>query len=544
MAYADDLCDQLAGRYEKRHTTFSKLFNATIVFALAFLTFILIPLVGLQLDEKSIAAQFETLKAEKEELTDKNNNLQIKEEESRSKLTELSASRANLDHRRESLITESESVKDKIKLAQIEHDQNATYLAVLKGQEEKTERLKMLMNNMPEPDVNRFVTEVRAFLGPASEVVYRNADIDNLGVGEKCPQGVKQDFFDCLVKAKVMLEITFPYIQGPLAVVPRMRVVDESMAGDLEKRINIAINEFDNILSEDPGWWQEVTRKRHIGQMFEEIVLDLMRGINSVIEKKSQHLSSLAQQRAKKQSELTAKEHELSLKLRDLQRLNQGTIAKINSIEGDISNAGNQYKMIEKEISEAKSKITEIDTKTDALNATLRNISTEKEEVTKRIENVESPFGALPVGLNEALQVFPVIVVVGVMMLCSILAELINLRRRYHLALRSKYAVNHSEVDDNIAFLTPIFVDPCRKIFPNLLRGIVFITPLIIYFVSIGLITYSWSLDGRVGNSAVSIRDGYLILYIILIALVALPLSRVVSEWLNYGKNIPTQEMS
>ena len=140
----------------------------------------------------------------------------------------------------------------------------------------------------------------------------------------------------------------------------------------------------------------------------------------------------------------------------------------------------------------------------------------------------------LPVGLNEALQIFPIVVTIGALMYWIILSELINLRCNYHMTLRHKYSSDHTVVDSNVVLFAPLFIDPQRGLLSNLWRGCVLAIPIVIYVATIVLILYSWSLDATVKGTSTVIRNVYMAVYLISFFLLFIPISRVVIEWRNY----------
>jgi predicted nuclease with TOPRIM domain len=538
MAYAEDLCEQLADRYEARQKSFSQLFSATLIFALVFLAFILVPFVGLQLDEKIILKEFKSADLERSGLAKQHTELSLRKEGNRAKLVELSVFQAMLEGQLAPLADKIEAARAETAPVEKALQESKKAIAKLEVQNKQLDRLKQTMSGFTGPDVDRFVVEVRAFLQPAAGVVYDGEAVDSLGVGAECQQANKQHYFDCLVKSKVMLELTVPYLQGPLAIVPRIREVDKNLARELEAKIDQAVLKFDAILSDDPDWWQEVTHKRHVGQMFEGVVYDLMRGIDEDIKNKSLALAGLEQSRVDKHAELTAIEKELSRKLSDLNRSSEDVVTKKTVIVSEVNKANAEFQKTEKELSRAGEKIEQLNLEFGNLTERFNQINVAKAAVTKRIENVESPFGSFPVGLNEALQAFPIIVAAGFLMCILALSELTRLRLNYHQTLRSRYADNNAEVDSNMVMLAPLFIDPCRNTLTNLWRSIVLGIPLLVYILAIYLITFSWSLDESVGENSARIRNIYLFVYIFFVVLLAFPLTRLVVEWRRYQSGV------
>lgn len=394
--------------------------------------------------------------------------------------------------------------------------------------------LKSIVSDIPAPDVNQFVTEIRAFLQPAREVVFGNQNIGQLGVGTDCPRPDKDQFFNCLVRAKVMRELSVPYTQGPRAIVPLMAVVDPNLAHSLETKINKTITDFDNILSTDPGWWQELTKKFHVGEQFKKIVEDLLKEINALIESKSKQLETLIDSNIEQEKKLEAEDKKLDGELANLRQINNTALTNIKGIGDKIKNTMSGFEKIEREITATKANFNTTNKALETLNKRLEQITSEKVDVTNRLKNVESPFGTLPVGLNEALQVFPIVAAIGALMYWIILSELINLRCKYHMTLRHKYSSDHTIVDSNVVLFTPLFIDPLRRLLSNLWRGCVLAIPMVVYVAAVFLIMYSWSLEATAKGTSTVIRNVYIAVYIISFFLFFGPISRVVIQWRIY----------
>jgi hypothetical protein len=129
------------------------------------------------------------------------------------------------------------------------------------------------------------------------------------------------------------------------------------------------------------------------------------------------------------------------------------------------------------------------------LNNSLGELNKEQENIKKRIDEFESPIGKLTAGFNNVITVFPFVLGGGFLVCASILVETIRIRKAYfefHPMTRGRGRIRAGEV----ARTAPLWLDPKDENQNKIIRIFVLLLPLIIYFISIGLIYYTWTLSG------------------------------------------------
>ena len=533
MSFNETFQKQLVERYDRRSRYFSQLFTATTVFALGFLAFILVPLVGLQHEEMRISEELSSNEAEQTTNRAEVQRLTENKGAATARLAELTASHAELERRLTELEDQSEDLAARIEQTELAINEKTQDLGLLDERRADFDRFRSLADSLPGLDVDKFVVELQEFLRQAGGVIRGGGPIEDLGIEIDCPGGFEERS-DCVVKAKVMQMLSVHDKAVRETIVFPMRAVDASVADDLEGRLQETFANFNGILAERPGFWREVTLKHHVGEQFRNIVEDLSHDIDTAIQAKIQRLDILVQENAAVRVDLLDAGRELHRQLSELQVSRDGVQDEVTAIKGEADAAKTRTVEIGREIANLKTAIESAQQDVDRLSARQTKIALDKTAITDRLKNVESPFGTLPIGLAEALQVFPIILAVGMIMVGLVLAELIRLRRGYHALLQKKYPGEQAQIDLSMTLITPLFLDPCRPISTNGWHTLVLALPIAVYIAAIVLISYSWSLDGEVEGTSRAIESGYMLIYLIFAVLFILPVIHLVREWRRY----------
>ncbi|HEY7108426.1 MAG TPA: hypothetical protein VH415_03265, partial [Nitrososphaeraceae archaeon] len=174
---------------------------------------------------------------------------------------------------------------------------------------------------------------------------------------------------------------------------------------------------------------------------------------------------------------------------------------------------GTYRNKIDKEYSLLTDKIKDSEVLIKNLNVTLVRLNNEQEDITKRIDEFQSPIGKLTAGFNNVITVFPFAVAGGFLVCTSILVETILVRRDY-FKFHSKRDNGHSLNDDEVARTAPLWLDPRDDKQNKIIRTFVLLLPMIMYFVSISLIFFSWNLPQSTLGIDAYFRPAATILYL------------------------------
>lgn len=121
-------------------------------------------------------------------------------------------------------------------------------------------------------------------------------------------------------------------------------------------------------------------------------------------------------------------------------------------------------------------------------------LQTQEKQIGERLEQIEFPFGKIPVGLNESVALFPVLLAIGFLVSASLLVETMRLRKAFHTLYQQKDPSRTILTDRQIALITPLWIDPANPEQNQSLQFAILFIPAVIFIVTCGLIFYSWTI--------------------------------------------------
>jgi hypothetical protein len=130
------------------------------------------------------------------------------------------------------------------------------------------------------------------------------------------------------------------------------------------------------------------------------------------------------------------------------------------------------------------------------------------------LRDVQTPFGPLPVGLNDLVLLFPVLLAAGFLLLASLFSETLQLRQVFHRLCRAKDPEGEIFDRQHIALVAPVWVDPLQPKGHRAYRMAILALPAVVFAVAIMLL-----LDNRLlwGAFMAEVRLGsviYIALYV------------------------------
>ena len=178
----------------------------------------------------------------------------------------------------------------------------------------------------------------------------------------------------------------------------------------------------------------------------------------------------------------------------------------------------------------------------------VKQVDDEINQLSQRLEAIETPLGAIPVGLKDSIPIFPFLVAAGYFICINLLNETICLRKTFHILYNKKYEVGGdgsgkmpikkkiTVTPEQIALIVPLWTDPYDSGPKRVIWFIVLLIPLIVYFISVALVWDSpVNLDG-IGH--VTLYDGiYVVLFVALIG----SFTKVFLEIHSYKKDVSTR---
>jgi hypothetical protein len=148
-----------------------------------------------------------------------------------------------------------------------------------------------------------------------------------------------------------------------------------------------------------------------------------------------------------------------------------------------------------------------------SLEKELQDLNAKKTEISTLVGSVESPFGKVPVGLREAIALFPILLASGLVACSSLLRRAILLRIEYHKELLSEANSTKQSAKEKAISLAPLWIDPFdRRMFRFLKISVLFI-PLFTFIAAVYVIyTESLLIDAFPRTEEVT-NDAYLYIY-------------------------------
>lgn len=108
-----------------------------------------------------------------------------------------------------------------------------------------------------------------------------------------------------------------------------------------------------------------------------------------------------------------------------------------------------------------------------------------KEKIAIRLEQIQFPFGKLPITLNESIVAFPIALGIGFVISSFYLSDSIRIRKELHYWYKKKYKESSKEsLKKRTLLLTPLWIDPLSSTMNIVLKYTIFVIPLVIFAVS------------------------------------------------------------
>lgn len=119
-----------------------------------------------------------------------------------------------------------------------------------------------------------------------------------------------------------------------------------------------------------------------------------------------------------------------------------------------------------------------------------------KLEALKGLQDIETPFGTLPVGINELVLLFPVLVAAGFMLMVSYFVDSLELRQEYHLLTRLMDPDGMVSPDRRVALIAPLWIDPLKPLSHRAYRAVILGLPALAFVGTIWLLARNQLLTG------------------------------------------------
>lgn len=187
----------------------------------------------------------------------------------------------------------------------------------------------------------------------------------------------------------------------------------------------------------------------------------------------------------------------------------------------DAEETGKKYKKAQKELERGREALSQLEQR--------------QNEIKNRLSNFQSPFGKLPLSLNEASLAFPFIVSVGFLIYALLLADLLRLRCEYHRIVSTAEASNSRAINHRISLVVPLWIDPLKNLWGNSGGAALIFLPALSYFAVVWLVTTDQFFELEAKRLDFYLIRFYKVLYVIGALFIALGVWRILTEWASYN---------
>lgn len=162
-------------------------------------------------------------------------------------------------------------------------------------------------------------------------------------------------------------------------------------------------------------------------------------------------------------------------------------------LEGDIAAFWQDYERLiaaQSEVLEREK--AELTAAQARLRGDLADMEQLKGELKTRLDAIDTPFGKLPVGLNEAILGFPVLIAIGFLICMRQLADTARLRGAFATLYRRRDPQGRLLSRQQIALIAPLWLDADAPGRPRALAVLTLAAPLVIFLIAVAAVAYSW----------------------------------------------------
>jgi hypothetical protein len=182
-----------------------------------------------------------------------------------------------------------------------------------------------------------------------------------------------------------------------------------------------------------------------------------------------------------------------------------------------------------------------------SLDKTLERLEIRGNETAERLQEIQFPFGTIPIGINESISLFPLGLGTGFLICASLLADTIRVRKDFHINTSNKTA-DQKKIDQKVSLLAPLWVDPLSPKSDRILKFMVLVIPTLFFLVSVILLIISWNIINKNEEDLTGIFIGdtrnnmilYLGLHLVSAGFFVYGYWRIITELQNYKKCFPS----
>jgi DNA repair exonuclease SbcCD ATPase subunit len=526
--FADEYRQHLYNQLEKRSKTFTTLFRGTIIFAFAFLAFILIPLVALQHEEYKFNTTIQEQARKKKELAELEKQAGAIEDQ-------LSSLPALLDERRDELSqkeNEVDAINQKLEEIQLQIDKNTSQAGKFEQDSRDMAKIKERFERLDKYDTDRNVEKLRASFRKLNR--YFNAPSAQ-PINDPCVSTDLNKFFRCKVKAIIREDLD--KYQAVISEADHVLSGYADLQGkkQIDERIQEVMAGLELLMQRYPEFWRSVRDKIFFFDEFKKPMEAVFQEVDRQMQLYVETLNQQNQKIIAEKQRLEMEGDRISKKLSEKTQLQASISEEINALDQEIKKLNVQKNDLTPKLLATQAAVSDLNLDIEQRQDFIDKITAAKTDIEERLEKMQSPFGTLPVGLKEAVLAFPIAVAAGIVLYGFALADMIRLRELYHHATIKRYEDSEPVDQKAISIMVPVWIDPLGSQSANRWRMLMLCLPVLALGITIVLIVYSWLISPVQPGSSPLIRLVYLVLYVLVGVFGSIIAGlRILREWKAY----------
>jgi hypothetical protein len=192
-----------------------------------------------------------------------------------------------------------------------------------------------------------------------------------------------------------------------------------------------------------------------------------------------------------------------------------------------------RHRFIVEERSDLKAELSELEKKQAELMKEQAKVDQLLEEI-QGLRKIETPIGELPVGLDELVLIFPVLLAAGFLSCGSLFSESLRLRRVFHQLTRAMDPAQEVLTDEHVALVAPLWVDPLDSRWGRTVKLVILALPAVVFVLAISLLLIHRLLLGNFPEMARLPPPVYVVLYLLSCGLIFEGFRRIGRELRRY----------
>ena len=176
------------------------------------------------------------------------------------------------------------------------------------------------------------------------------------------------------------------------------------------------------------------------------------------------------------------------------------------------------------------------------LDNNLSQVNSEMKEIADKLNQIEFPFGKFPVGIGEAITLFPVLLAIGYLICADLLCQIMRLRKKLEYTYHKRDSKHTVFNIHEIALIVPIWIDPVQSRLRQAIKFTVFIIPFIIFLISSYLILsqniFIWNIADILRLNDDLNQWFYGVLFLVSLAFFIYSYYCIIKELIHYHSNL------